>query len=116
MDTATQETLIPIAFFLAVFGILYVYFTTRNRERMAMIDKGADPALFQRKQSGSKGSSIKAGLFLVGVAMGILMGNVLEVTTSLDEEVAYFSMIFLFSGASLVIYYLFIERKAKDPS
>ena len=36
------EFVVPVAMFACVFGILYVYFTTRNRERMAMIEKGAD--------------------------------------------------------------------------
>lgn len=114
MDNGTQETLIGIAFFLSVFGIMYIFFTTRNRERMAMIERGADPSLFQRKHS--QGGAIKLGMFLVGAALGILMGNVLDATTSLQEEVAYFSMIFLFSGLSLVIYYMFIERKANGRS
>ena len=110
MDTGTQETLIPIAFFLSLFGITYVYFTTRHRERMAMIDKGADPALFQSK-SGT-GGALKFGLLFVGVALGVLMGNVLDVTTSLKAEVSYFSMIFLFSGLGLLSYYIFFNRKS----
>jgi len=110
MEPGTQETLIPIAMFLSLFGIMYVYFTTRNRERMAMIEKGADPGLFQRKQG--NGGAIKLGMFLVGIALGILTGNVLAETTSLKEEVAYFSMIFMFSGLSLVIYYLKFEKKS----
>jgi preprotein translocase subunit YajC len=113
MDTATQETLMGIAFFLSIFGIFYIYLTTRNRERMAMIEKGADPALFKRRPNNSN-LAIKLGMFLMGAALGILMGNVVDATTKIQEEVAYFSMIFLFSGLSLVIYYMFIERKEKD--
>jgi preprotein translocase subunit YajC len=114
MDTGTQETLMGIAFFLSIFGIFYIYLTTRNRERMAMIEKGADPSLFKRRPTSNW--AIKFGMFLVGAALGILMGNVLDATTKIEEEVAYFSMIFLFSGLSLVIYYLFIERKETNRS
>jgi len=35
-----------IAFFATIFGIYYVSVTTRNKERMALIDKGADASLF----------------------------------------------------------------------
>jgi len=36
-----EEILIPLSFFAAVFGIAYLYFITRNKERMALIEKGA---------------------------------------------------------------------------
>ena len=40
------ELLIPISFFLVVFGIIYLYFSTRNKERLALIEKGADASIF----------------------------------------------------------------------
>ena len=49
-------------------------------------------------------------MLFIGVAIGILLGNILEVTTTLQEEVSYFSMIFLFGGIGLVINH-FIEKK-----
>ncbi len=104
------EILIPISMFLCTFGIMYVFFTTRHKERLSMIEKGADPALFQTKK-GQSNASMRIGMFLVGIALGILTGNILAEMTSLKEEVAYFSMIFLFGGVSLVLYYLFIEKK-----
>jgi hypothetical protein len=52
-------------------------------------------------------------MLFVGVAIGILLGNILEYTTPLDEEVAYFSMIFLFGGAGLIINY-FLEKKNEE--
>ncbi len=108
-----SEVLIPITLFISAFGVLYIYFVTRHKERMSMIEKGADPALFQTKRDG-RFSSMRIGMFLVGIAIGILMGNILSVSTSLMEEVAYFSMIFLFGGISLIAYYLFVDKKSKD--
>ncbi|MBK6639954.1 MAG: hypothetical protein IPG39_01325 [Bacteroidetes bacterium] len=105
-----NEILIPITFFLSLFGVLYVYFNTRHKERMSMIEKGADASLFQSKK-GYSNASMRFGMFLIGIALGILTGNILTETTSLQEEVSYFSMIFLFGGMSLVSYYMFIERK-----
>jgi hypothetical protein len=41
-----METLIAfIALFATVFGIMYVHYTTRNKERLALIEKGADASL-----------------------------------------------------------------------
>ena len=104
------EILIPITMFICAFGVLYVYFTTRHKERLTLIEKGADPALFQSKKTWGN-TTMRIGMFLVGIALGILMGNILAETTQLKEEVAYFSMIFLFGGASLILYYLVLEKR-----
>lgn len=107
------DILIPISMFLSAFGILYVYLNTRHKERLTLIEKGADPALFQTKK-GQSNVSMKFGMLFVGIALGILMGNILTETTSLKEEVAYISMIFLFAGISLVLYYITIEKKKQQ--
>src|SRR4030095_13207478 len=96
-----EEVLIPMTMFICAFGILYVYFTTRHKERLTLIEKGADPALFQSKKNWGN-TSMRIGMFLVGISLGILTGNILSETTTLKEEVAYFSMIFLFGGVSLI--------------
>lgn len=104
-----EEMLIPIAMFASVFGIMYVYFTTRNKERLALIEKGADASLFNTGKIINKGTTLKIGMFLVGIALGMLLGNVIAETTRIKEEIAYFSMTFLCGGLSLIIYY-FMER------
>ena len=52
-------------------------------------------------------------MFFIGVGIGILAGNILAVSTNLEEPVPYFSMILLFGGASLIAYYL-VERKNSE--
>jgi ABC-type Fe3+-siderophore transport system permease subunit len=98
------EMFIPITFFAAVVLILWVYFTNRNKERMALIEKGGNADMFRTK--GNRLSSLKWGMLLVGIGIGILFGNIIETTTALEEETAYFSMIFLFGGIALISYYL----------
>jgi F0F1-type ATP synthase assembly protein I len=93
-----------------VFGVLYFYFRNRNRERMSMIDKGVDPSIFIQKPRSSVSVALKYGLFLAGLAIGILLGAILDKATSLDPAAGYFSMIFLFGGIGLLIYYI-IEKK-----
>ncbi|HKR03845.1 MAG TPA: DUF6249 domain-containing protein [Bacteroidia bacterium] len=105
-----EEIIIPIALFGSIFGILYVYYTTRNKERLALIEKGADASLFNTGRKNNKTFALKIGMFLVGIALGLLLGNVIAETTRLKEEVAYFSMTFLCGGLSLVAFY-FIEKK-----
>lgn len=105
--------LIPFAFFALVFASLYVFLTTRNKERLALIEKGADPALFKQKESASGYGNFKFGLFLMGIALGIIAGYFLS-NAGMDETPAFFSMIFLFGGIGLVVSFLLqgkYERK-----
>ena len=102
------------AFILTViFGFIFaiVYLGIRRKERMALLEKGVDASFFISKKTSS--TTLKFGMLFVGVAIGILLGNILEYATPLDEEVAYFSMIFLFAGSGLIINY-FIEKKNEE--
>ncbi len=110
-----NETLVPMVFFIVtgavVFGVLYVYYTTRNRERMALIEKNADPAILKACCNGhTRLFPIKFGMLLMGIGLGMLAGSILEATTGMKDEVAYFSMIFLLGGTGLFASY-FIGRK-----
>ncbi|MBL7972201.1 MAG: hypothetical protein JNL03_11860 [Prolixibacteraceae bacterium] len=105
-----EAILIPLGFFAAVFASLYVFLTTRNKERLALIEKGASPELFKSKADANSGYRIfKLGLFLVGIALGILAGYFLS-EGGMQEEAAYFSMIFLFGGIGLIVSFL-LQKK-----
>lgn len=103
------EVLVPVSFFLTLFGIIYIVISARNRERLAMIEKGVNPADFaeQRKRTG-----LRLGLLSVGIAMGILAGQFIGHATMMDIEPATFSMIFLFGGSALIMEH-FMSRKDK---
>jgi len=94
--------------FAAIFAIYYVHVTTRNKERMALIEKGADASLFNTGKEGSKPGfgfarfTLKVGMLFMGIAVGILVGALLDALTIMEEEICYLSMIF-FSAASLVV-------------
>ena len=100
------DVLIPITFFAVTFGIVYIIVSARNKERMALIDKGADPELLRSKFKFSQYNLFKWGLFLVAIAIGIIVANMIDQAHAMDEEVAYPSMILLFGGLSLIISYL----------
>ena len=100
------EFLVGIAFFAVVYGIFHLY--VRRKERLALIEKGQTAAIFNSESNVSP--SLKYGIFFIGIAIGFLMGEILSETTHMDEGIAYLSMIFLFGGIGLVVYY-FIARK-----
>ena len=106
------EILVPLASFAMVFGLWYVYFTARNKERLALIEKGADPQLFKARESGSAFRTLKLGLFFIGIAIGIIGGYFLT-EGGMEEAPAYFSMIFLFGGIALAASF-FLQKKQPE--
>jgi len=101
---ALVAILVPLAAFAAFFGAFYIYFATRNKERMAMIEKGVDMSILEPKGKQGNGlTTIKIGIFLVGVGIGILVGYFLNAYAGLDDAPAYWSMILVFGGAGLIL-------------
>lgn len=94
--------------FICIFGIVYVFLMTRNRERLALIEKGADASIFT---GGTRSfyPTLKFGMLFVGIALGILLGNWLDNNYDFSKGVAYLAMIFLLGGISLILNFL-IER------
>ncbi len=107
-----EAILIPLIVFSSIFGIAYVFLNTRNKERLSLIEKGADASLFASKKNYRSNLTLKFGMLAVGIGTGILIASLLESYTVLDEEVAYPSMIFLFGGLFLVANAM-IEKKDK---
>lgn len=105
--------LTPIFVLLIIFGFIYgiVALSIRRKERQMMIEKGVDASVFASKRNTS--ATLKFGLLFIGLAIGIILGNILHEAFYMDEESAYFSMIFLFGGLGLIIDY-FIERKERQ--
>ncbi|GAB5564371.1 MAG: hypothetical protein Wins2KO_14340 [Winogradskyella sp.] len=101
-----EEILIPISLFAAIFGMVYLYYSTRNKERLALIEKGADASIFNiGKKSGSSWKVIVLNLafLLMGIGLGVFIANILDTYTSLDDEAVYPSMIFLMAGLGLYV-------------
>jgi hypothetical protein len=106
------EIVVPVAFFGMIFGIvvLVTYYRNKRMERMALISSGRDASIFKEEDDKAKLSSLKYGIFLVGLAIGFIVGDLMALAGSVTEWIAYISMIFLFGGVSLLVFYL-IARK-----
>jgi len=92
-----------------IIGIAYLFFTTRHRERMKLIELFADkPEHFPKKFF--RADAIKLGLLAIGISIGSLLGYLLDENNVMDEEVAYTSMVFLFAGIGLVTSYLILRK------
>ena len=107
-----EDAVIVLIIFGTLFAIIYVFLTTRNKERLALIEKGADAKLFKSGPGNSNVSGIvviNIAALAMGIGIGVLLGSMLEMT-GMDDEVAFPSMIFLCGGAGLLTGF-FLSRK-----
>jgi len=110
MDPVMIPILVPLGIFAMIFGLRYF----ENKERMAMIEKGMDPGLRQ-KRSGRPTNTLKGGLIFVGVGLGLLLAYyldsfVIQHGEHSENPAIYFGLIGLGGGLGLVISYFF-EKK-----
>lgn len=103
------ETFIALIIGVTVLG--YLFMTGRHRERMAIIESGTNMSIFDsQKRMTGRGLTLKIGMLFVGVACGILLGELLRNAFHITPGVAYMSMILLFGGIALILNYV-IDRK-----
>jgi NAD/NADP transhydrogenase beta subunit len=100
---------------ISVFGIipLCIFLVHRHRERKALIEKGLSAEILATATQDRTQESLKYGILLIGLAIGILIGNILDEYTRMSEAVSYFSMIFLFGGLALLAFYS-LAKKDKE--
>lgn len=96
-----------ISLFLAIFGICYLYLSTRNKERLALIEKGADASIFM---SGKKHTApvwkvliLNLSLLLMGIGLGVFIALLLDTYTSLHNDGIYPATIFFMAGVGLFL-------------
>ncbi len=100
------EVLVPLIVFSFAFGVAYLFFNSRHRERMAMIERGVDANLFNRERSKTPFFNIlllNAGLLGMGIGIAVLLGSILQAQFGLEDDTAYPALIFLFGGMALFI-------------
>ncbi len=107
--------LIPISFFLVVFAIAYLHYSTRNKERLALIEKGADASIFVKGKREKttpvwKILILNVALLLMGIGGGIMIGGFLGSNLNVDWEIAMPGSIFLMAGTALLVGF-FLTKK-----
>ena len=100
----SEVIIVPIVFGI-LFGIVYLYFTTRNKERMALIEKGIGAEIFSKGKRQTapiwKVLILNLALLLMGIGLGILLASIIDSLTTLDSEAITPGIIFLTAGAGL---------------
>ena len=102
----SELIIIPIIFG-AIFGVFYLYFSTRNKERLALIEKGADASIFMKGKRHAapiwKVLILNLALLLMGIGLGVFIASLLDNYTTLDEDAVYPATIFFMAGVGLFI-------------
>lgn len=114
----SEVIIIPIIFGV-IFAIAYLYFSTRNKERLALIEKGADASIFVRGKRDKaapvwKIIILNLALLLMGIGAAIFVASVLHYSLGVDEEVAYPGSIFLLAGVGLMVGFNMTKKLEKE--
>lgn len=108
------EVLVPILSVVATAWVLVTFFTSRNRERMAMIEKGLSSdeikALYARDVKRDPLQSLKWGILFVLAGIALMLGNYLHDTYAVDGGVVV-GMVILFVGIGLVAFYTIASKR-----
>lgn len=110
-----------VSLFIIIFGIFYLHYSTRNKERLALIEKGADASIFFSAKAAQKRSSIpiwkililNLSVLLMGIGAGVFIGSILDAYTLIDDEVGYTGSIFLMAGLGLFIGFTLSKKLVK---
>ncbi|NUQ24218.1 MAG: hypothetical protein HUU34_09700 [Saprospiraceae bacterium] len=109
------EILIPlvaiVGFFCTVIFVVFIYFSSRHKERMALLEYGKDVNVFEKRPNRLR--LLKQGIVAVMVGAGLLMGNVMTAFGA-DDEIVYLGMPLLMGGVGLIGFYLFLPRNSHD--
>jgi hypothetical protein len=106
-------TLVPLTLFGLVFGIYYI----RNKENMALIERGINPRSTDQKPRFFV--NLKWGLLMTGAGLGLMIAYFVDLNTrhliskAEDNAAIYMSLIAIGGGLGLVISYL-VEKKHWD--
>lgn len=108
------EVIVLIVIWAVIFGIAYLYFSTRHKERLALIEKGADASIFVQGRRYTrplwKVLILNFALLLMGIGAGVMLGGALSEFGGMDDDIAMPGSIFLLAGTGLLIGF-FLTRK-----
>ncbi len=115
-----MDELVPIVLFLGAFAMVFGIRYFSNKEKMAMIERGIDPGI--NKATPKPFLSLKFGLLLVGLGIGLLVALFTvrgvfgdEMTDGQEGQAVaiYFGFVGVFGGLGLITSYV-IEKKWLD--
>lgn len=111
MNEEVAVVLVFLGAFASIFGLFYL----RNKENMALIEKGINPKEYTTRPAPYR--SLKWGLLLMGAGLGLLLGYIFTeqvMHMNSDNPVMYFSMLAICGGAGLFLSYKIEKKETLD--
>lgn len=114
-----MEVAILAIIFGSIFGIFYLFFSTRNKERLALIEKGLEAKIFSHSDKRNpapfwKVFILNLAVLLMGIGVGIFIASILYYNFGIEEEVAYPGTIFLMAGVALFAGFTLTKKLDKE--
>lgn len=112
-----SEIFIIPTIFGTIFGIFYLYISSRNKERLALIEKGSEANIFNKGLSKApirKVIILNFSLLLIGVGTGIFIASILHYSFGVVEGVAFPGTIFLMAGIGLFVGFKMTNNLEKE--
>ena len=107
---------IPIVAIISTFTFLtvafYLLISSRHRERMELMERNLDASVFTPQKNENR--SLKNGLLFTMIGIGLILGDVMERLSLLQEDIAYFAMIFLMGGLGLLTCHTYVSKKKPE--
>jgi len=104
--------IINLGLFATIVLAIYYNVKARNKERMALIERGVDISeIYKKKNNGDGNGFFKFGMVLIGVALGLVSGVIFSKTGFLPPVVSYFAFILLFGGISVIAANYLVAKK-----
>ena len=116
------EVLVQLTAFICLSGTVFAIAYMRNKENMALIERGINPRNTTEESKPKPFFSLKYGLLLVGSGLGLLIAYLMDIQMRVkvvqadgdfyyqDNPPLYFALIAVGGGLGLVVSY-FIEKK-----
>ncbi len=112
------EALPWLGFFATIILSWYFYLKARNKERMALIEKGADVSeIFSRQEVKIRFPWLKIGILISGISLGVIAVAIFTLTldsSKVGMNTGPFVLMggVLFGGISMIIAH-FVDRPAR---
>ena len=96
-----------IGFFSSIVLIIYYFFSTRHKERIALIEHDKHADIFSGESN--RRNALKYGVVAIGIGLGLFLGHWVTIIFNIPEPLGYITFMFILGGIALLIYYFIVR-------